>query len=91
MGAIEVAKVLDVWPSNLQDIKDLPAPLFCPRGAREGHLGCGRVWLAQEIDEFARKYKARRAARRSKRNGASPDALDVPANGRQNRRVLGPG
>jgi hypothetical protein len=54
-GVAEVAEALNVTPSNLQYVKDLPEPVQ--------RLRCSKIWLADEIREFAAVYRARRAAR----------------------------
>lgn len=56
-GAAETAEKLDVLTSNLspsgrRGLTDLPAPVV--------QLRSSRLWLASEIDEFARAFKKRR-------------------------------
>ena len=55
MGAWEVAECLGVERTNLQFIKDLPEPVEEVRATR--------LWLAEEIREFAKVYNLRRQAR----------------------------
>ena len=71
-GGVEVASCLswtdsdgvlhEVKPSNLQHIKDLPTPVQ--------HLSCGKLWLADEIEAFARVYQERQRARAARRAAA---------------------
>lgn len=51
MGFAEVADALGVRGQNLQFIKDLPEPVQSIRASR--------LWLASEIQEFAKVYRAR--------------------------------
>lgn len=56
MGPTEVAQALNVAPPNIDKIKDLPQPIPRPPAPMIG----SRLWLADEIWEFAPIYNARR-------------------------------
>ena len=58
MGAWEVAECLGVHRTNLQFIKDLPEPVQ--------ELRATRLWLADEIQAFAKVYIARRQERHAR-------------------------
>jgi hypothetical protein len=59
MGTAEVAEALGVSASNLQFIQDLPEPVQTLRATR--------IWLAQDIREFAQVYASRRDMRHRSR------------------------
>jgi hypothetical protein len=55
MGVAEVNAALGVSPGNLQFIRDLPEPVDQFRATR--------VWYADEIQDFAKIWNAKRSAR----------------------------
>lgn len=58
MGMAEVAETLGINAKNLGKVQGLPTPAL--------KLGCGRLWRADVIEEFA-------ANRKSSSNGRSKD------------------
>lgn len=62
MGVWEVARALEVEPSNVASIRDLPDPVI--------HLKAGRFWMAEDIRDFAEVYNGRRGSRQLPRAAA---------------------
>ena len=58
-GAIEVAGAVGVTVSNLDDVAGLPEPVQRVRASR--------LWIADEVQEFAVGYNRRRTERAAKR------------------------
>jgi hypothetical protein len=65
-GVFEVGQALGVAVTNLAEktIADGRGPAGLPEPVMK--LKATRIWLADEIDEFAIEYKARRAKRKVK-------------------------
>jgi hypothetical protein len=62
MGAWEVAECLGVHRTNLQFIRDLPEPVQ--------ELRATRLWLADDIRQFAKVYESRRQERLARTGSA---------------------